>query len=488
MSSELLTRSIDPSVKEARKMREPGIQIMIVDDNSELCEILAHCLETEGFNTQVVHDGEDALGMMRSQVPDVMLLDIKMPGMDGLEVLRRAKEIDPDLPVVMITASAEIQGAVEAIKSGAHDYLAKPFDNYEVLRVVYRSLVERDLKRKLRRLSAQVQERWPLKEVMGSSEIISRLESEVKGVAKLDSTVVILGETGSGKELVAQAIHNLSHRSKESFVRVDCGAVSEMLLESELFGHEKGAFTEAVVQRSGKFELAKGGTLFLDEISNMPLGSQAKLLQVLQDKVIYRVGGTQPIQVDVRLLVTNNQNLQGIAESGSFRRDLFYHLNEFNIVIPPLRERKEDILYLSKRFLDTANMELNKAVKGFSESAIESLINYNWPGNVRQLRAAILRGVLLADDVVTEKHLDLEKVSSPGLTFNQKIQEMFWGNHPLKEFLRHNVIAIEREVLIQALKHTGGNKAKAARLLQIDYKTIHTKVKQLGISVKESLS
>jgi two-component system nitrogen regulation response regulator GlnG len=271
-----------------------------------------------------------------------------------------------------------------------------------------------------------------------------------------------------------------------SFVSVDCGAIPEMLLESELFGHEKGAFTGAVVQKPGKFELAKGGTLFLDEISNMPLGSQGKLLRVLQDKVIYRVGGTQPIPLDVRLLVASNQNLQRSMESGSFRRDLFYRLNEFTIVIPPLRERKEDILYLAKRFLDVANMELNKGVKGFSESAIESLIRYNWPGNVRQLRATIRRGVLLANDVITEKHLDLGKVSAPDLTSNQKIQEMFWGNHPLKEILRHNVIAIEREVLIQALKHTGGNKAKAARLLQIDYKTIHTKVKQLGIQSRKA--
>jgi DNA-binding NtrC family response regulator len=476
------------SVEEAKKMREPGIRIMIVDDNAELCGMLSHLLETEGFNVQVVHDGEVALGMMRSQVPDVMLLDIKMPGMDGMEVLRRAKEIDQDLPVVMITAYAEIHGAVEAIKAGAHDYLAKPSDNNEVLRVVYRALAERDLKRKLRHLSTQVQESRPLREVMGPSDPISRLESEVNCVAKSDSIVVILGETGSGKELVARAIHSLSHRSKGFFIPVDCGGIPEMLLESELFGHEKGAFKGAVVQKSGKFELAKGGTLFFDEISNMPLGSQAKLLRVLQDKMIYRVGGTQPVQVDVRLLVASNQNLQGITGSGSFRRDLFYRLNEFTLVIPPLRERKEDILYLAKRFLDMANMELNKCVKGFSESAIESLISCNWPGNVRQLRATIRRGVLLTDDVVTERHLNLEKVSAPDLTFSQKTQEMLWGNYPFKEILRHNVIAIEREVLIQALKHTGGNKAKAARLLQIDYKTIHTKVKQLGISIKEGLS
>jgi two-component system nitrogen regulation response regulator GlnG len=466
-------------------MMETGIQIMIVDDNAELCGMLSHLVEDEGFDVQVVYDGEVALKMMHSRTPDVMLLDNKMPNIDGMEVLRRVKAIDPDLPVVMITAYAEIHDAVEAIKAGAHDYLAKPFDNNEVIRVIYRALAERDLKRKLRHLSTQVQERQPLREMMGPSDAVSRLESEVTCVAKSDFTVVILGETGSGKELVARAIHNHSTRSEAPFIPVDCGAIPEMLLESELFGHEKGAFTGAVVQKSGKLEVAKGGTLFLDEISNMPLGSQAKLLRVLQEKVAYRVGGTKPLQVDVRLLVASNQNLQGITESGSFRRDLFYRLNEFTIAIPPLRERNEDIPYLAKRFLDTANIELNKHVKGFSEAAVESLMGCSWPGNVRQLRATIRRGVLLADDVITEKHLDLKKVSLPNLIFNPKIQEMSWTNHPLKEILRHNVIAVEREVLLQALKHTGGNKAKAARLLQIDYKTIHTKVKQLGISIKE---
>ena len=469
-------------------MAEVSAQIMIVDDNEEPCETLPRLIEEAGFRAHVVYDGEIALKMMDSRFPDIMLLDIKMSNKDGLEVLKQVKEIAPDLPVVMITAFAEIHGAVEAIKAGAHDYLAKPFDNHEVIRVIYRALAERDLKRKLRHLTNQVQEMRPLREMMGPSDAIRRLESEVNCVAKTDFTVVILGETGSGKELVARAIHNRSARSQAPFVPVDCEAIPEMLLESELFGHEKGAFTGAVAQKSGKFEVAKGGTLFLDEISNMPLGSQAKLLRVLQDKDVYRVGGTKPIQVDVRLLVASNQNLQGITESGLFRRDLFYRLNEFTIVIPPLRERKEDIPYLAKQFLDTANIELNKDVKGFSESSIGLLIDFHWPGNVRHLRAMIRRAVLLADEVVTEKHLDLKKVSAPEMAFHLKTQGVTWNNSPLKEILRHNVTTVEREVLIQALKHTGGNKAKAARLLQIDYKTIHTKVKQLGISLKEALS
>jgi len=303
----------------------------------------------------------------------------------------------------------------------------------------------------------------------------------VNGVAKSVFTVVILRETGSGKELVARAIHHNSDRSEGPFVAIDCGAIPETLLESELFGHEKGAFTGAVVQKPGKFEAAKGGTLLLDEISNMPLSSQVKLLRALQEKKVYRVGGTRPIDVDVRLLVASNQDLGSATASNAFRRDLFYRLNEFTINIPPLRERKGDIPYLAKRFLETTNIELGKGVKGFSESATEALLAHDWPGNVRQLRSTIRRAVLLADEMVTEIHLDMTKVSGLSQGNNPDIEGMPWQGSSLKEIIRRNTLGIEREVLIKALKYTGGNKAKAARLLQIDYKTIHTKVKQLGI-------
>jgi two-component system nitrogen regulation response regulator GlnG len=309
------------------------------------------------------------------------------------------------------------------------------------------------------------------------------LVSEVNRVAESDFTVIIIGETGSGKEVVARAIHEASSRSKEPFIPVDCGAIPETLLESELFGHERGAFTGAEVQKAGKFEVAQGGTLFLDEISNMPLGSQAKLLRVLQEKKVYRVGGTKAIQVNVRLLVASNQDLHELALSSSFRRDLFYRLNEFTINIPPLRERKDDIPYLAKRFLDNANLELNKQVKGFSETALNTLFAYNWPGNVRELRSIIRRAALLADDLITEKHLELKRVDVPGMAFTPKVQGAPWKNLSLKEILQQSITAVEREVFTQVLKQTGGNKAKAARLLQVDYKTIHEKVKKLGILI-----
>jgi two-component system nitrogen regulation response regulator GlnG len=405
--------------------------------------------------------------------------------MDGMEVLQQAKELDPELSVVFITAHPDARGAVKAIKAGAHDYLSKPFDNHEVIRVIRRASAERELKLKVRQLSSQVNN-LPLKEKMGPSDTVARLISEVNRVAESNFSVIIIGETWSGKEVVARAIHEASPRSQGPFIPVDCGAIPETLLESELFGHEKGAFTGAESQKPGKFEIAQGGTLFLDEISNMPLGSQVKLLRVLQEKKVYRVGGTKPLNVNVRLIVASNQDLHELALSGSFRRDLFYRLNEFTITIPPLRDRKDDIPYLAKRFLDQANMELNKQIKGFSESALNVLFSYNWPGNVRQLRSIIRRAALLADNMITDKHLELKRVDIPGMAFTPKVRGTPWKSLSLKEILRQSITDVEREVLTEALKNTGGNKAKAARLLKIDYKTIHEKVKKLGIQKEEA--
>jgi DNA-binding NtrC family response regulator len=464
-------------------MNKQKARILIVDDDKSICVILSDLMKKEGLETMVAYDGEKALKMLRSDAPDLLLVDMMLPGMDGMEILRKARELDQELPVVFITAHADSRGAVKAIKEGAHDYLSKPFDNYEVIRVAHRALAERELKLKVRELSNQLKGSSPLQEKMGPSDVVARLISEVNRVAESDFTVIIIGETGSGKEIVARAIHEASSRSKAPFIPVDCGAIPETLLESELFGHERGAFTGAEVQKPGKFEVAQGGTLFLDEISNMPVGSQAKLLRVLQEKKVYRVGGTKAIQVDVRLLVASNQDLHELALSSAFRRDLFYRLNEFTITIPPLRDRKEDIPYLAKRFLDNANLELNKQVKGFSETALNTLFAYNWPGNVRQLRSIIRRAALLADDLITEKYLELKRVDVPGMAFTPKVQGAPWKNLSLKEILQQSITAVEREVFTQVLKQTGGNKAKAARLLQVDYKTIHEKVKKLGILI-----
>ncbi len=458
-------------------------QVLLVDDDQDILDMLAHLLKREGIQPLRADNAETALNLIRREGPDAMLVDVMLPGMSGLEVLKQARELDQDLPVIMITAYAGVGSAVEAMRAGAHDYLAKPFKNHEVVRVIRRALVERDLKRKIKQLASQAQEGQTLREMMGPSDAIGRLLNEVARVAASDFTVVIMGETGSGKELVARSIHEFSPRARAPFVPVDCGAIPETLLESELFGHEKGAFTSAEFKKAGKFELARDGTLLLDEISNMPLGSQAKLLRALQEKVIYRVGGTRPFKIDVRLLVASNQDLEQTVVAGAFRRDLFYRLNEFTIRVPPLRERREDISYLAKRFLDRTNLELNKDVKGFSEGALEAMLAYAWPGNVRQLRSAIRRAVLLADHLVTPRELKLEEKPSPAPLAAPRQDDHLWKNRSLREIVQRNTIAVEREVISQVLRQTGGNKAKAARLLKIDYKTMHSKVKQYAINI-----
>jgi two-component system nitrogen regulation response regulator GlnG len=458
-----------------------------VDDEEQILVLLSAILEQEGISPVVAHTGQAALEKIRSEHPDALVVDMKLPDMDGMRIMKEAKVLDEDLPVILITGYPEIRGAVAAMRAGAHDYLAKPLKQHEVLRVVFRALNEHALKRKLRRLACQIEDESSLRESMGPSGVVKRLIADVSRVAGTNFGVLIVGETGSGKELVARAIHQSSLRCHAPFMAVDCGAIPETLLESELFGHEKGAYTGADKQKNGKIEMAHGGTLFLDEISNMPLGSQAKLLRVLQDKTICRVGGTQAINTDVRVLAASNRDLQRLAESGAFRSDVYFRLNEFTIRVPALRERQEDILYLAKRFVDLTNLELQKNVTGFTQSAVDALLACDWPGNVRQLRSVIRRAVLLADDMITEQHMRIDRVSPkltlPGPACNQEIQETPGIGLSLKEIMQRRMVAIERQILAHVLRETGGNKAKAARLLHIDYKTIHSKIRQYGIPI-----
>jgi two-component system nitrogen regulation response regulator GlnG len=320
--------------------------------------------------------------------------------------------------------------------------------------------------------------------MLGPSDFVGRLVSEINRVAKSNFNVVILGETGAGKEVVARAIHEASSFGRGPFVPVDCGAIPETLLEAELFGHERGAFTSANSRQIGKIEAAAGGTLFLDEISNLPLNSQAKLLRALQEKSFFRIGSNKPLSVETRVLVATNQDLLQLTQSGDFRADLYFRLSEFTIEIPPLRERRQDVLYLAKRFAELANRELQKNVAGLSHAAVEALLNYAWPGNVRELRSCIRRAVLLADSLITEEQLQMAPPAPGRVQDGPAGEENSGGVLPLREIVRRNTVTVERETILRVLRRTGGNKAAAARLLKIDYKTIHFKVRQYGIDVK----
>jgi len=464
-------------------MSKSEARVLIVDDEKDFCKILFHVIRREGFAPLVAHDGETALEMVRAGIPDALLLDVKMPDIDGMEVLRRSKKIDPDLPVVMITAHGGLHGAVQAMKEGAFDYLAKPLNNRELIEKLQRALANRGPRPKKPAGGADVKisSMLRLEDIMGPSDAVKKIIADVRLVAASNFTVIIQGETGTGKELVAGAIHRSSLRHETPMVPLDCGAIPESLFESELFGHEKGAFTGALARRCGKFEMAQAGTLFLDEIANMPISSQTKLLRAIQERTFFRVGGRDPVTVDVRLLVASNRDLNTAVSEGKFSRDLLYRLSEFTIVIPPLRERKEDVLHLSSRFVKSTNAELNKKVKGFSDSALQILLDHRWPGNVRQLRAAVRRAVLQAEDLIRPEHLALDGLRTSAGPEIPTAEDSQWDGQSLKEIIRKNTALLERRVLEWTIRKTGGNKAEAARLLQIDYKTIHSKAKQYGI-------
>lgn len=462
-------------------------RILIVDDEKDICEILFRLLKKNGFTPLVAHDGEGALEMIRLGMPDAVVSDLMMPGMDGMELLRRAKEYDASLPFLIITGYGGIDGAVTAMKQGASDYLAKPLNNKELIDKIRLSMESRQAVRgpgpSIKTMQSAEMAR--LQEMMGPSDAVRGIVAEAGLVSSSNFSVIIQGETGTGKELVARAIHRSSLRSAGPMIPVDCGAIPETLFESELFGYEKGAFTGATATTSGKFELAQGGTLFLDEIGNMPLSSQIKLLRAIQERSFFRVGGRRPVTVDLRLIVASNQDLNAAVAASSFSRDLFYRLSEFTIVIPPVRERKEDIIHLANRFLKATNVELAKDVRGFSKSAVNAMVNYIWPGNVRQIKSVVRRAVLMADEIITPEHLSIGEVSTSSAHMDSQVQESEEIGLPLKEVVQRAAADVERRYLIEALRRTGGNKAKAARLLHIDRKTLHSKIKEYGIKLDQ---
>lgn len=479
-----------------------SISVLIIDDEVDICEMLSHVLNQEGYTTYTAHDGNTGLEIFNKELPHIVILDLRMPGMNGMEVLKQIKHTGSETPVIIITAYGEIQSAVEAIKHGAYNYFNKPFDNEEVVLTVKRALEERAMRQEIRMLKTQLSFVMPLFEQMGNSAEIAKVNELVECVAPTNFTVVIYGETGSGKELIAQNIHKRSPRCGKPFVVVDCGSIPETLIESELFGFEKGTFTGADQRKVGQFEIASGGTIFLDEIGNLPRSMQGKLLRVLQERQIRRLGSNKEIDVDVRVVVAGNERLEYLVESGHFRMDLYQRLNEFCIEIPPLRQRKDDIIFLCKRFLDITNKELNKNIRGITKDALETLLTYNWPGNVRELKNVVRRAVLLANDVIEPKYLVIktqEQKQEPtpaaeqiASMENQKTSHSLSldlninndNNLSLRDMVAKCVENAEKKLITEVLKQTGGNKSQAAKILKIDYKTMHYKVKNYGIRIQ----
>ena len=456
-------------------------KILLVDDDNDFRWATSNLLESSGYNVIEAKDGQEAINFLEKDVPDMVLLDYRMPGRDGIKVAEEMRKQIPAVPVVMITAYAEVHSAVKAMKTGVYDYVTKPIDNNDLLFTVKRALEKKDLEQEIEYLRDVLNERGSLNDLMGMSDQVKRLFEHVEKVAPTSFSVLIEGESGTGKELVARAIHNLSKEKEGPFVALDCGAIPETLIESELFGHMKGAFTGAHADKPGQFELANGGTLFLDEVGNLPYGAQQKLLRAVQERSIRRLGAKKARPIQVRIITAANQALEKHVEAGNFRSDLFFRLREFAIKIPSLRERKGDIPYLTKRFLDEAQSELRKKCRGLSKSALDSLTVYNWPGNVRELRNVIRQAVLLCNEngFIESDHLIFSSQLNSTTKKTQFVasSKIYDDKRTLKEIVKSFADIVEKRAIKDAMAQAKGNKSKVAKSLGIDYKTLLRKIK-----------
>jgi DNA-binding NtrC family response regulator len=452
-------------------------RILVADDHDALRRGLALALSTAGHEVEEASNGNAALERLHESYFDVVVSDLKMGGSDGLDVLRTTKSLHPTVSVILMTAFGTVNTAVEAMKHGAFDYVQKPFEIEEMEVKIEKALELKRLRHELDYLRNEQQESYEFEKIVGSSEALQRVLTVVRKVAKSNSTVLIHGETGTGKELIAGAIHHNSLRSARNFVKVNCAALQENLLESELFGHEKGAFTGADRQRIGRFEQADGGTLFLDEIGDMSPSTQAKILRVLQEHEFERLGGTRTIRVDVRLIAATNRDLPGMVSAAAFREDHYYRLNVVSIETPPLRERKEDILALAMSFVRRYGNELKKRLDGIDPDAQKLLIRYNWPGNIRELENAIERAALLAERaMITADDLRLGDASQgTGGSRESAVVRIPPTGIALEE--------IERQALVEALKMANWVQKDAADLLSISPRVMNYKIKTLGIEL-----
>jgi two-component system response regulator HydG len=452
---------------------EKESNVLVVDDDPAHRTMLRTLLTGWGYGIAEADDGSRAIEMVHGQAFDLILMDIRMIRVSGLEALREIKGFNPAIPIIIMTAYSSVETALEALKNGAYDYLTKPLDFDELRLAMARAMDHTHLKEENRLLRESLGTHFDRRNIIGRSPAMVRLLETVAQVASTEATVLITGQSGTGKEMIAGAIHMNSPRKEGPFVKINCAAVTETLLESELFGHEKGAFTGAHRRKEGRFRQAHGGSLFLDEISEMSLAMQVRLLRVLQEKEVTRVGGEEVIKVDVRMIAATNRDLLPEIEAGRFREDLYYRLNVITLGVPPLKERREDIPLLAQSFLERFSETNHKKIKGFTPQAMDRLLRYEWPGNVRELMNAVERGVVLSrSDYLDEEDLPLIQREEP-VEKTARSEDAVPADLPLEE--------VEKATVLKILASSGGNKSEAARRLGITRKTLHKKLKKYGV-------
>jgi DNA-binding NtrC family response regulator len=463
------------------------MNILVVDDESVIREGLTRILERDEFSVETAKNGHTAIELLQQKEFDLIITDLKMPGMSGFEVLNAVKVLQPDTPVIMITGFATVETAVEAMKSGTVDYIVKPFTPEQILEKVHRALDQRTTSVEEVLIKKEIDCHHGFDNFVGQSREMQKVYRRIMQVAATDSTVLVTGESGTGKELAARAIHKNSSRREQPFVAVDCTALAENLLESELFGHVKGSFTGAMQTKIGLLMVADGGTLFLDEVSNISLSTQAKLLRVLQERQVTPIGGTQPVSFNIHLVAASNKNLKNLIAEGKFREDLFFRLNIIPLDLPPLRERKGDIPLLIRHFFKKFTSEVGKELRGFSPEAMQFLENYSYPGNVRELVNIIERAVVLAEEAIIQKeNLELADSLEGAPSFDGFIPTNAEALKEMKRQIRdRSVESVEKAFVINALRRSNGNISRAAEETGMLRPNFQTMLKRLGISVKD---
>ncbi|MDD8012060.1 MAG: sigma-54 dependent transcriptional regulator [Acidobacteriota bacterium] len=465
-------------------MLQKTVSILVVDDDRSLRNMLSFVLSKEGFQVVEAENGLDALKKLKGAKFDLVVSDIRMPDLNGIELLKRIKTHDPDLPVIMITAYAATHDAIEAMKLGAEDYIMKPFNLDELKIIINKSLHKKSIELENIELKQMLSDKEKFENIVGGDPKMTKIYELIRTVAQTDSTVLVTGESGTGKELIARAIHAQSRRAAQKFVSINCGALPENLLESELFGHKKGAFTDAYQDKEGLFEAASQGTLFLDEISEMSQKMQVKLLRAIQEKVIRRVGGTSEIAVDGRIIAATNRDLVESMERGEFRSDLYYRLNVISIRVPPLRERRDDIPILMQHFLQRYNQKFAKSITGFDKKVLERFAGYDWPGNVRELENFVERGVALEKgSVISADSLPVEMVYGSAVAKSggeEWLPQLEAGKLDFNQYLDD----LSRRIIINALARCHGNVKKTAQVLQVNYRSLRYLIEKFNLKAR----